>query len=273
MTFRVDLIETIPDFEALASEWDALHDLSPSRSVFLAWGWLFAWWKQFHAGKTLFVLAARDASERLVGLAPFCVRSEGAPIPLRTLRFLGTEKVSSDYLDLLLDPESEAAVAGALWEALLRLRARWDMLRLGDLLEDSAVIRQWLPLAERDRFETWRIPAHHCPYLPLPADPAEFGKSLGPAMRQDYRRKSARLEEVGCSFHTVERADEMPAALERLYELHRARWRSRDLPGNFEDPRVLGFHASLVAFFAPRGRMRVHELRVGGRVIASHYEL
>ncbi|HET9952702.1 MAG TPA: GNAT family N-acetyltransferase [Candidatus Eisenbacteria bacterium] len=272
MTIRVDTIATTEAFEALAAEWDALHDRSASRSLFVSWGWLHAWWRQFHAGRSLFVLAARDEAGRLIGLAPFCLRLETFPIPHRAVRFLGTEKVSSDYLDILLEPGAERAAAAALWDALRRASGRWDLLRLGDLLANSAVVEHWIPLAERDRFSMRRTPAEHCPYMPLAEDGEGFRKSLGPAMRQNYRKKCARLDEVDVAFTTASRTDDLPAALERLYELHRMRWRSRNLPGNFEDPRVLAFHADLVSKLAPKGRMRVHELRSGARSIAALYE-
>jgi CelD/BcsL family acetyltransferase involved in cellulose biosynthesis len=272
MKLRVDVCDTPEGFLALADEWEALLDRSTSGSLFLSWAWLHAWWKQFRDGYELLILAARDGDGRLVGIAPLCVVRTNSANRLPTVRFLGTEKVSSDYLDVIVEPGQEERVAAALWHGLRRCSDRWAVLHLGDLLDDSITLRRWLPLAVAERFTWDRIPSQHCPYLALPADGEAFRKSLGPAMRQNFRKKTKRLEEVGVAFHSVAAAEDLPRALERLYDLHRMRWRTRDLPGNFEDPRVLAFHADLVARLAPRGAMRLHELRVGERTIASLYE-
>lgn len=264
---------TTEAFRALASEWDDLLERSGSRSACLAWGWLFAWWSRFQKGRTLKILTVRDVARRLVGVAPFCVQSEGRVAPLRALSFLGTERVSSDYLDIIAESGREEGVSAALWDALRADRGSWDLLRLTDLLDDSLVLRLWKPSGKSQGFMVDEKHCQLCPYLPLAETVEAFRKSLGSSQRQNLRKKGKRLEEAGVTFGAIEDVQALPAALERFYELHRARWRTKGMTGNFEDPRVLAFHEEVVRLLSPTGKMRLYELRAGSRMIAGLYGL
>lgn len=260
-------------FEQLASAWDDLLDRSASRSIFLSWGWLFAWWTQFGALRELRLILVRDSTDRLVGIAPLLLGREGILGSLRVVRFLGTEAVSSDYLDFIVDPALEQEVVAAIWEALASSASSWDWIRLTDLLDDSLAIGPARALATGQGFASDVVPRQTCPYLALPATRDGYWKALKPGMRNNVRRKVRQLEAVGVVFETTEAAADLPAALEQFYRIHGLRWRSKGLTGNFHDPRVRAFHTRVAEHLAPRGRMRLYWLSVGGRGIAAIYAL
>ena len=266
---RTEICTDTMAFERLGPEWDDLLDRSRSRSVFLSWGWLYPWWTQFGTSRELRLVVVRDSADRLVGLAPLLLGREGILGSLRVIRFLGTEAVSSDYLDFIVDPTRESEVVAAIWEALTSNSSSWDWIRLTDLLDDSLALGPVRALAEAQGFASDIVTGQTCPFLALPATREEYWKALRP----NLRRKVRYLEPVGPVFETTEAATDLPTALEEFYRLHGARWGSKGLTGNFHDPRVREFHNRVATHLAPRGRMRLYWLRVGGRGFAVLYAL
>lgn len=270
---RAEICTDPAAFERLGTEWDDLLDRSSSRSVFLSWGWLHAWWTQFSASRELRLILVRDSADRLVGVAPLLLGREGILGSLRVIRFLGTEAVSSDYLDFIADASIEREVVAAIWEALASSASGWDWIRLTDLRDDSLVLGQARALAANQGFASDLVRGQTCPYLALPATRDGYWKALKIGMRNNVRRKVRQLEAVGAVFEKTEAAADLPAALEEFYRIHALRWRSKGLTGNFHDPRVRAFHTQVASRLAPRGRMRLYWLRAGGKSLAVIYAL
>ncbi len=270
---RVETVTSTAEFERLEAEWNDLLDRSASRSIFLSWDWLFPWWTHFARSRELKLLLVRDASGRLVGLAPLLVNREGVGRTLRVVRFLGTEAVSSDYLDFLADAGLEQPVAEAIWRALTASASSWDWIQLTDLLDDSLVLRVVRPLAQAQRFECDQTIGQTCPYLTMPADREGYWQALKLAMRNNLRRKGKYLASFGATFETTETAADMPAALEEFYRIHGNRWKVKGLTGNFIHPRIRAFHAQAAALLASKGRMRLYWVRAAQRRVGVIYGL
>lgn len=260
-------------FRALAEEWDALYERSGARSVFLRWGWLHSWWDAFGDGHELRVYTARDADGGLAGAAPLCLRVERSPWPTRVLTFLGTERVSSDFLDILVAPEREPEAAAALWSAIAADTGDVDWIRWCDVLDSSVVARRLVPAARAAGWPVEDRIAEYCPFVSLPESLDALLARRGKSLRDQYRRSTRKLEAVGAGLAVDAEAGALPAALESLYELHEARWRRKGREGNFRDGRVRRFHEGVVAAFAPRGILRLYRLRIGERTFAVLYAL
>lgn len=260
-------------FTSLRGEWNSLLERSGSRSVFLRWEWLHGWWRHLGSGSTLLLLLARDAEGTLVGIAPLCVRSAGRGPWSRTVSFLGTTFISSEYLDLVAAPGREAEVAEAIWRALLARSAEWDCIALTDLRDSSVALTHWSRLGDDSRFLVERATCQECPYIELPPTVDEFWKRLTPTMRATVRRRTRKLEETGVRYRIVEEPAEMAATLDLLYELHAKRWATRDQAGKFRDEAVRGFHRELTATMGGGARQRLGTLTHGDRVIGALYWL
>ena len=66
----VEHVSDIAGLRRLRPEWNGLLCRSPASSVFLTWEWIATWWEHFGREGDLLILAVRDESGRLVGLAP-----------------------------------------------------------------------------------------------------------------------------------------------------------------------------------------------------------
>ncbi|MGQ0613558.1 MAG: GNAT family N-acetyltransferase [Planctomycetaceae bacterium] len=269
-----DLAATYADasaFDGLRAEWHALWVASRSRTVFLTWEWLHSWWSQWGEGKVLRLILVRDAGGTLVGVAPFCIQRRGAPWNLRVLSLLGTEAVSSDYLDILAHDDHEEGVAAAVLALLLRDRGSWDLMELSDLLESSVVLSRFARCAEGAGLIARRKPDQVCPFLSLPEAVGQLVDVLGERTRRYLLKKRRRLLHKEIAIRLIDRPDQIDAALQRLFEIHEQRWSLKGLPGNFRQDRVRSFHASVAPLFLERGWLKLFEAVQNGVTVAVLY--
>lgn len=247
----------------MAGEWDALWASVSTSTPFQSSAWLLSWWSIFGSGE-LRVIAARDEG-RLVGLAPFYLSR--TPEGHGELRLVGVG--ISDYLDVLATADLRGDVARAVERELHAWREDWvfcgfDRVRPGSLLLEIA------PPGDADERMVEEEP---CPVLALPDRPEMLGAVVGNNLVKTLRNDRRRAEKEGVV--EVERAGArtLDAALEALFELHGARWRSRGQPGVLSDAAVRAFHRLAAPALERAGILRLHVLRVGGRIVAVHYGL
>ena len=232
----------------LREEWDELLLDAPTATPFSTPEWLGTWWRFFGAGRGARAVEVREGRD-LVGLYPLTV---GAG-PWRALRAMGTGP--SDYLHPLARAGREAAVAEAI-EPLLRSMRGVDLLDLHGLREDQ-------PLARMTTDDQAR-----CLVLDLPPTYDAFLASLGKSLRFDCRRLDKTPFKDGKA--TVE--TNPPDGMDVLFELHRARWRAKRLPGAFIG-RLVPFQRAWAAEAVAKGYLWLSVLRLEGEPIGALYAM
>ncbi len=232
--------------EEKGGEWDDLLAHSPTATPFQTRDWQTCWWRTFGGGKRALALEVREGRD-LVGLFPLTV----AKGPWRALRAMGTGP--SDYLHPIARVGYEAAVAEALAPALREVR-EVDLLDLQCLREDQ-------PLASMTTDDQAR-----CLVLDLPPTYDAFLASLGKSLRYDVRRLDKSPFKDGKA--TIE--TNPPDGLDILFDLHRARWRAKRLPGAFVG-RLVPFQRAWAAVAGDR--MWLSVLRLEGRPIGALYAM
>jgi CelD/BcsL family acetyltransferase involved in cellulose biosynthesis len=258
------------DFEGLRKEWNDLLERSRSQSVFLTWEWLYAWWRHFGAGFDLRIVAVRREG-RLVGIGPFCVSPTWRWMPLRVLTFLGTTRVSSEYLDIVADPSCEQEVVDAIFRTFREDGGRWDCMVLPEVLAESLVLSHLEGRARSAGSRVQRTLSQVCPYLNLPKSDVEFFALLGPQMRAALRRSTRKLEGVGAEVKRIDLVDGDPSVLSVLFSLHEKRWAVRNRAGNFKDQTIRAFHGQLVKDLGAAGWLCLYVLQMEGRPIGVLY--
>jgi CelD/BcsL family acetyltransferase involved in cellulose biosynthesis len=270
---RAIFIRSEVGFAALRQEWSDLLDRSASRSVFLTWEWLYASWRSVTPDLPLYIIAVRDGAERLLGLGPFCIVRTAKPIPMRTLVFLGTECVCSEYLDIVADPGLVHEVVGCIWAAIRQEMHAWDCIRFTDLLENALVREHLVPLARDCDFLVLEDKGQICPYFVFGNGRKGFWEALSPNQRSNLRRRARKFLELGTTFEVVDSMDRLPDALGMLFELHAKRWSERNQRGVLADEAIRRFHGEVVSLLGPKEQVRIYTLRMNGKVVASLYAL
>ena len=257
----IEVINDAAAFARLRPEWTELLASSRSDSLFLTWEWLHTWWKHLGEGRQLFIAALRHDS-RLVALAPLAV---SRPWPsVRTLEFLGTGSVGSDYLDFIVDRAYERVAVGALAEFLADSGFSF---RLPSVTKDSIIASLFAKnLCDRG----WRfreVPMQVCPFISLPSQSFDaYLDVLGASHRYNFRRRLRNLEKA----YAV-RFEDSRDALQHVIDLHLRRWSVRGGSDGFHDERLLAFHHEFSALAREKGWLRLRLLTLDGHPAAAFY--
>jgi len=269
----VEQLETIEAFAALRPEWDALLERSDADGVFLTWEWLYTWWCHLGGGRQLRLMTVRDREGALIGLLPLAVSDVKLArlAPFRSLEFLGTGSVGSDYLDVIAARGAEEQVIAALARHVAGQPQALDLAQVRRLSATaSALARQ---LRDRHGWATEERPGDVCPLIPLAGQTwrSYLGGLAGPH-RQNMRRRLARLAEkfdmrVQCARTEAERRE----ALSVLFDLHAMRWDDRGGSTAFHSPALRAFHRDWTRHALARDWLRLLVMRLDGRPVAALY--
>jgi CelD/BcsL family acetyltransferase involved in cellulose biosynthesis len=129
----------------------------------------------------------------------------------------------------------------------------------------------WQRLASRSDVQWIRqTPAF---VLSLPPSWEELKKGLPRNTKEALRRcyNALSRDGIACSLEVARRPEEVAPALERFFELHRARAERTDTVQHydvFESSVAKEFLGDVCREFADRGSLRIFQLRIGGQIVA-----
>jgi CelD/BcsL family acetyltransferase involved in cellulose biosynthesis len=240
---------------AIAAEWDALYRRCPTATPFAHPAWQLAWARHLATGTTTALTLRRDG--RLVALLPVHRRPDGV------VELMGAP--ISDYRDVLVDAALGRDAAALLVAAALRAA---DTVRceLEDLPASS-------PLVDAPPPPGWRAALSRCAVCPTVMLPvgASIADVASPRLAEDlerFRRRAARRGRL--AVRTAGAAD-CDWFVERLIELHTARWQSRGEGGVLADARVQRFHRQAARDFAAAGLLELSALTLDDEPVALLY--
>ncbi|HVE85402.1 MAG TPA: GNAT family N-acetyltransferase [Myxococcales bacterium] len=270
---KVERVEGADPLGALAAEWRALFDETGCRLPFFAFEWAQAWWAHLRRDgratrDSLRLRAIRGADGRLVGVAPVMLteRPAAGPLRARSLQFIGADGNLTEVRGILCAPGLELEAHAALRADLEADRGPWDWIHWSGVPPELADIgvdpRRLVKLPPRDEH-----------VLELPESWDAFKSQLKRNVRESLRKcyNSLKRDSHEFTFRVGRTADEVAAALPRLFQLHSARAavtdtiRHRDV---FGGPREQSFMEAVCRSFAARDRARSYQLVIGGEVVA-----
>ncbi|HEV2117888.1 MAG TPA: GNAT family N-acetyltransferase [Terriglobales bacterium] len=268
---RVLLYQSWDELLPLAGCWNQVLAASGSDSIFLTWEWCEAWWKNYGAGRPLFVLAAWEGSE-LQGVLPLYVdkaRHWGAG--WEVLRVVGDGSRDSDYLDGFIRIGFEREIARGFVDFLAGHRQQWDWLQIEGAAQGSPCV---VSLSECARERGWNLASETipCATLSLPKSWNDYLRVLQPRMRSKVRSSLARIEG---QFGTAPSECVSPANIEEwlpeLFDLHARRWQQSYKPGVFGDPAKRNFYRDISHRALAKGWLAFHRLAWSERALALQY--
>ncbi|MFT2017191.1 GNAT family N-acetyltransferase [Streptomyces sp. 796.1] len=263
-------------FAALAGAWDDLYRRCSAATPFQTHAWLHSWWLSYgHPHRLRLVLVHRNTppdtdtppaptqdtpTERpLVAVAPLLLGYR----PFPTLLPLGLD--ISDFCDVLIADDCPQA-ADALAAGLSRL-ARTALIDLREVRPGAAV---------ETVVGRWRGPVRRradsiC--LELPARPMDdLLRRLSGASARNARRKLRRVDALGVTHHAVP-ADQVPAAVATMLDLHRQQWQGRGVTPEHLRPRFAAHLARATRQLVRTGDAVLSEYRIGDDVLVSEVTL
>jgi CelD/BcsL family acetyltransferase involved in cellulose biosynthesis len=239
------------------TEWSRLLAAAHGASVFQSWEWIGAWTDYFlprHARPTR--IACTEASAlRAQAWLYRCDRDAHD-------RWLLLGSGISDNLDPLIDARHATSAAAALFYGLQQL-ARQAPLELLQLSAGS-------PLVECARRAGCTVtPAEPCLAVDV-QDGARLESIVNGGLARAIAYARRRLGREGLWSIDDATPATLHALLDRLFDLHSARWRARGEAGVLADATVCAFHRTVAAHLLGRGLV-LRALQLNGRIIACHY--
>ncbi len=243
-------------FSELETDWKELVGCSATATPFQTYEWMSTWWRHFGTLKEPRAIAIYEGDD-LVGLYP-TVRSRGA---WRTLRPMGMGP--SDYLHPLTRTGYEAAVNRAVTEHLRELKDV-DLIDLHQIRDDWACVGPSLGGV--------RVEQATCLVLDLPNTYDAYLATLGKSLRYDVKRLDKTLFKDGKACIEPVLPGETQTGFDYLFELHKARWKKRHLPGAFMAS-SMRFHREWAELAQKQGWLWLSILRLQDCPIGAIYAM
>lgn len=268
---KVKLITDNREFEALAERWNELLLHSSSDNVFLTHDWLFIWWETFGEGHDLYILACLDDDDTLVGIFPGFVKSGGLPVKTRAIRLLGSENVTSDFLECIAAAGREEDVYDAVFEHFARHSSLWDLLEITDVPDGSAFAAYLARQSHVPAF-TAQDNDKFCPFVSLPRSWDDFLSSLSAKTRRNVRYYRNNLgRHAAVEVEVIGSAEQLREAMPDMVRLHQERKEQVGYVSRFSSESYTRFHQTICASFLPLGRLFLVFLKADGKRIAFYY--
>lgn len=262
---KVELIQDETVLEGMQAVWEDLHQSSPLRDAFLTWEWFSAWWKLYHHGRDLWLVAAWRGNQ-LVGLAPLMrLRKRKYGLDFRVLKPLSA--TDCDVSGFLVR-DGEQAVLSALCDAIIQRRRDWDVIQFTEIELDSPQTQFLRKIFHSAGFGIYETSTKHF-YLPLEGDWENFfNQKLPKNVRNDIRRRIRRAEEVGeVRVLRVRGAEVKREHFQAIFDINA----SGHFPEMYRSKQDQAFHLELMERMRARNMVEIYLMSVNGAATAFRY--
>jgi CelD/BcsL family acetyltransferase involved in cellulose biosynthesis len=273
MSLTIEVVQDAARFAEMRGEWGEVLRDSSSNCLFLTWEWLHSWWNHLHSKRQLHIVAIRSAGS-LVAIAPLMVSTRDlmAMKPFRALEFIGSGKVGSDYLDIIVRTGWE----GQSFQTLHRyFREARLTLRLERLREGCNRVQEFVSGLSSDAWTIKETKAWICPYIDISGQTwPSYLAGLGSEHRYNFNRRLRALSKnFDFRFDRALSESARAEALTDLIALHRDR---RDQMGDsnaFETQPLVNFHETFSRSALEANWLRLFVMRLDGRPASALYGL
>ena len=268
-TLQHQWIHDSQELEQIREDWTRLLKSVDCQSVFMTPEWTLVWWKHFGNKSRMAVLAVRDASEQLVGLAPFYISTH--QFGWRRLAFLADSHVGSDYLSILAARGSESAVAATVVASIDGQRKAWDYIELRDTA-DSPLMKDFSERLKKITEDSERFVASTCYYIPLLGTFEDYMATSSSRVWRDYRKcwKALTTKHAG-SLQVYSSVETLSDVFQEFLRLHELRFQSRGERSAILQPGVPSFQKEAALALAESGVARIVLVKAGDQSIAALY--
>ncbi len=269
--YLIERHATLAQLDGLEKDWMDLVNEIPDIPIYLTFEWIRTWWLYFGKDRQLWLLTARDAQGRLLGIAPWMreLYKRGF-LKLGMIAFIGTGRVCPTNLNILARGSHMEPVYRAFLDFVFAHHDQWDVLRIASVRQDSNEHRLLRAAGGRVRIgaETKYLSVH------LPGSWESYLKTAKRDHRYDITSARARLgsDFPGLfRFACVTDARDLDGAIGRLVELVRLRHHDKKAATDWDDATFTSFHRAIASTALNRGWLRLYTLTVKDQMIAVFY--
>jgi CelD/BcsL family acetyltransferase involved in cellulose biosynthesis len=268
---KIIRLSSLKDILELKEAWEELLVSSKEDRLFLSWDWVFTWCKHRSTAHDRFLLVVKER-DQLVAIAPFviCKPNFRRLKFFRSINFMGTDVIGSDYMDILVrnGREQEAIKAIASFLATNRLS-----LELSHIGPDSLNSRLLVAELEDGGWNIVRREIEVCPYIGLAGRSWDsYLDTLGSSHRANIRRKMRKVyKQFTVEFALVGNGVSLGSGFDEMLNLHYARHGDASVSDAFNAESVLMFHKEIANRSLKRERLRLYIMKLDDIPVAALY--
>lgn len=228
-TMRIECVRDLAKLESLKGDFDRLS----KGAVMQRLCWLLPWWEAYQSSHTLHVLVAYRG-EQVCGILPLAETS--MVVTGRTLVFMGSGKVCSDDLGILVDDSDREEIVDAIatWLAESPECCRWDHLDLDGVRENNQTMKlfgQRLEALTGSQIERKASP--NCWAASLEGGLDGYRSRLSKRARKIVREAESAMNSGVGEFEVALTLDQSLDFVDAIERMHQARWREQGIDGCF----------------------------------------
>ena len=272
--FRVNVLRSESQWDALEPEWNDLLSRCRRASFFCTFEWLRPWWRHHRTeDDSLHLITVREAG-RLMGIAPMFRRQTRilGVLVLDQVMFIGDGSGDSEYLDIVTDDTATDAVLDHILARLASDESGWQVARFSLMNRESPTVAALRRMA-RSRELSLSSQLFSCLRVPLADSWDVYLKAVGKRQRRTIRSGLRWLSTNDTATVEICKDDvELSERLESLFALHEARWTGAGQRGAFSDSRRRDFYRDLASELLKSRRLRLYSLRYEGSLVAHEFD-
>ena len=228
-TIRIECVRDSAKLDSLKCDFDRLSN----GAVMQRLCWLMPWWEAYQSSHTLHVLVAYRG-EQVCGILPLA--ETRSVVTGRTLVFMGSGKVCSDDLGILVEDSDRTVIVDALATWLVESSdcCRWDHLDLDGVRENNQTMTlfgQRLEALTGSQIERKASP--NCWAASLEGGLDAYRSRLTKRARKIVREAESALSSGVGEFEVAQTLDQALDFVDAIERMHQARWRERGIDGCF----------------------------------------
>ncbi len=272
----LNVIESTTDLTQLEKAWRALEPQMP-HVPFLTYDWFLTWWEHWGVRRPMIrdklsVVTFSDRHAGLVGIAPLILtcRPGYGLIATRELQSFGIDPNLTELRSIAVPEQHRTRIYDAFMRHLNEHPREWDWLVLSSVPKDDALVA--LIDASPGKVTWLRDVPNYVIHLPNSFETlkATLPRNIKESLRKCYNS----LKRVGLGFElrVTNGQEELAAELAVFFELHRARAELQDTIRHrdaFRNQRSRDFLHAICERFASLGRLRMFQLLLEGKVVAT----
>ncbi len=244
-------------FRTLEEKWTSLLSESKLNSPFLTWHWMYNWWLNYKSNykypPQLIIITASENGAKLDLILPLFVRTNVRyGLSFKQIKYLGTDYESSDYLDIICNPDIETDKIKRIFDnpEIKDIFNSLDMISFNNLKSSSRLYKFKDELFSGFSKTTHSRITSTCPYLPLPENEDALLKSLSKNMKSSLRRTRNKIKkDASLKMYRVEDETELPGLIRALFELHHLRFSDQNKATKFLYEIRGAFHTEMSRIF------------------------
>lgn len=264
-------LRTLEELKLIRSDVDSLiaHQVQPA--CFLCSAWLIEWCQNYlQQTDSIWCIAFYDV-DKLVGIAPFYLKSHGKLMG-KELCFIGQgepeeSEVASEYPDVVVLKEYRPSCLSLL-SNLLASQQDIKRLTLNRVLPSSSLF-EWL----KGLPDSWHLEQQRGGYrfvISIECSlESQLTKIKQSTLRRQFRNWNKRLPDVQIIHHRSK--SDIEGAITQLSQLHNGVWQARGHQGVFSHPVFLQFHQNMIQHLQEDKRLCLFSVKLDSTVVAIFY--